>query len=222
MWLLVVLIIRWVISLLIEYRYLFVLVNVIATRIGKVLLKLRMLSSSIIISLTTSPILLVSSMALNSLLFLKCVVLWFLGIILLILMLFEVWVALVLYLLMINIILNIVIYLVAVIDIFVIILILVVSEITNEVRIHLLLTKHSLLRRLILLVLFVKVARQRIFLHFAITCLLQRLLLSVLLLFVWGLIKLRLSIRFLLYLDRLLLTFLIFWWSFYCLLFCSF
>jgi len=58
---------------------------------------------------------------------------------------------------MINIILIIVIYLVAVIDIFVIILILVVSEITDEVRIHLFLTKHSLLRRLILLVLFVKV-----------------------------------------------------------------
>ena len=177
---------------------------------GIVLLILRLLSSTIIIFLTTSSILLVSSITLNSLLFLKCVVLWFLVIILLILMLFEVLVVLVLYLLMINIILIIVIYLVAVIDIFVIILILVDGEITDEVRIHLLLTKHSLLRRLILLVLFVKVARQRIFLHFAIACLLQGLLLSVLLLFVWWLIKLRLSIRFLLYFDRLFFTFLIF------------
>ena len=127
-----------------------------------------------------------------------------------------------LYLLMINIILIIVINLVAVIDIFVIILILVDGEITDEVRIHLLLTKHSLLWRLILLVLFVKVARQRIFLHFAIACLLQRLLLSILLLFIWWLIKLRLSIRFLLNLDRLFVTFLIFQRSFCSVLFCRF
>lgn len=176
-----------------------------------VLLKLRLLSSSVIILLIFSPVPLVSTMTLNSLLFLICVVLWFLSKILLISLLYVVvLVMLVLYLLMINIILRIVINLMVVIDTFVIILILVVSEIANEVRIHLLLTKHCLLRRLILLILFVEVACQRVLFHFAIACLMHRLLLSVLLLFVWWLIKLRLSIRFLLFLDRLLFTFLIF------------
>ena len=91
--------------------------------------------------------------------------------ILIVLLIFEVvFVVFVLYLSILKIDIK-----VAVNDIFVIILLLLlilvaVGEIADEVRIHLLLSKHSLLRRRILLILFV--AGERVFLHFSIACLL--------------------------------------------------
>ena len=90
--------------------------------------------------------------------------------ILIVLLIFEVvFVVFVLYLSILKIVIK-----VAVNDIFVIILLLLilvgVGEIADEVRIHLLLSKHSLLRRRILLILFV--AGERVFLHFSIACLL--------------------------------------------------